>query len=197
MSDAPSSPNRARRQGPRKARKVSPAYLERAALYYLERFAATEDSLRQVLMRRVRGSAKDHGTDPAEGARWVEDLIVRYRRAGLVDDRAFAEARARRLHARGLAGRAIRLRLAQKGIAADIIDAALAALADEVGGDVERQAALALAKRRRLGPFRATGDRAEFRDRDLAALARAGFSYDTARHIIEAESPEDLTESLE
>ncbi len=46
--------------------------------------------------------------------------------------------------------------------------------------------------RRRLGPFRAAPEREGHRQRDLAALARAGFGYSVARRIIAAESPADV-----
>ena len=46
--------------------------------------------------------------------------------------------------------------------------------------------------RRRLGPFRAAPERQERRERDLAALARAGFGYDVARRVIGAETPGDV-----
>ena len=54
-------------------------------------------------------------------------------------------------------------------------------------------AAIRLAKKRRLGPFRLK-ERAEMRQKDLAALARAGFDFDTCRRVIEAESAEALEE---
>ena len=55
-------------------------------------------------------------------------------------------------------------------------------------------AAWRLARRRRFGPYR--GDnRAERRDRDLAAMGRAGFGYGIAKTIIDAD--QTLEESLE
>ncbi|MHA1114431.1 MAG: regulatory protein RecX, partial [Alphaproteobacteria bacterium] len=47
-------------------------------------------------------------------------------------------------------------------------------------------AAIAYARRRRLGPWRVAAARAERRERDLAALARAGFNYDLARRVVDA-----------
>ncbi|MEK9755042.1 MAG: hypothetical protein VW338_17755, partial [Rhodospirillaceae bacterium] len=43
-----------------------------------------------------------------------------------------------------------------------------------------------------LGPFRAGAERPARRDKDLAALARAGFGYDVARRVVDAASPEAL-----
>ena len=50
---------------------------------------------------------------------------------------------------------------------------------------------MALARRRRLGPWRSGPERAARRDRDLAALARAGFDLQTARAVIDAEPAGD------
>jgi regulatory protein len=176
----------------RRPRKVTRQSLENAALAYLGRFAATAHSLEAVLMRRVFRSARFHNADPAEGAELVSAIIARYREAGLVNDAAFAEARAKTLFARGTALRTIALKLRQKGVGDREIEAALARLADgaEGAGDADslnRQAAQAYARRRRLGPWRTGPAREGARERDMAALARAGFSYAIAREIIGGE----------
>jgi len=172
-------------------RKATPRSLENAALHYVGRFAATAESLRRVLMRRVERSARAHGTNRAEAAAWAEDIVARFVRSGLVDDAAFAEARAATLHRRGTARRVIRLRLLEKGVDEDTIKGALVALGEDTA-DSERQAAVNLARRRRLGPFRVAEDRSTHREKDLAALARAGFGYDVARKVVDAERADDL-----
>jgi len=177
-----------RRRGPRK---VTEKRLRNVALHYVARYAATTESLRRVLMRRVLASARSHGTDADEGAAWTEALIIRFQELGYLDDRAFAETRARALTARGLSLRAVRGRLRQKGVSADDIEAALEALTDEMA-EPDLAAAAALARRRRLGPYRSDEVRPERRDKDLAALARAGFSYDIARRVIEADTVAEL-----
>ena len=73
----------------------------------------------------------------------------------------------------------------------DTIDAALAAAA-ETEEEPERSAATRLARKRRLGPYRPVAARRDNREKDLAALARAGFSYDVALSVIDAEDPETL-----
>ncbi|WP_425407277.1 regulatory protein RecX [Hwanghaeella sp.] len=179
------------RRGPKKA---TPERLEKSALFYLERFASSSENLRRVLMRRVEASAKEHGTDREEGARFIDSLIERYQRAGLLDDAAYAEARVTSLHRRGLSDRAIAMKLRQKGVPAELIDRSLEALREEHradGADANREAAMNYARRRRIGPFRQTA-RQENRDRDLAALGRQGFDYETARRIVDAETETEL-----
>jgi len=175
------------RRGPRKA---TPEYLERSALYYLERYAAPAGHLRRLLLAKVSRSARFHGTDAEAGAEAVEELVARLTRAGLIDDAGYAASRARSLMRRGTSARAIRARLLQKGVAPALIDQALNGLAEEAR-EPELAAALAYARRRRLGPYR-IGARDESRARDLAALGRQGFDLDTARRVIDATDPAQL-----
>ena len=177
--------------GRRKPRKVTAKSLDRSALFYLERFATSAENLRRVLMRRVARSAHYHGTDREEGATLIDELVVRYLAAGLLDDRVYAEGRVRTMRRRGSSARLIHLKLRQKGVADEVIAEVLASL-DGDRAEPEVAAAAALARRRRLGPFRPPGEREEKHEKDLAALARVGFSYDVARRVIEAPSPEDL-----
>lgn len=177
------------RRGPKR---VTPQYLENAALHYLERFASSAENLRRVLMRKVDRSAAAHGTDREEGAGWVDALIARYHSSGLLNDAGYAEMKAGSLHRRGASARAIRERLAAKGVARDDVDKALERVEEEVEGDFDLTAALALARRRRLGPYRLPEARAAHRDKDLAALGRAGFAYDIARRVVDAEDPDGV-----
>lgn len=179
---APASPGR------RPPRRVTPDHLERAALHYLERFASSSENLRRVLMRKVDRSVQAHGTDREQAAGWVEALVERYRGAGLLNDDDYARLRAESLHRRGASTRAIREKLAAKGVDRDTADAALGGLREELDGDLDLAAAMALAKRRRLGPFRPAEARAAHREKDLAALGRAGFAYEIARRVVDAEA---------
>jgi len=159
---------------------VSAASLEQAALRYLERFATSSGNLRRVLMRKVARAARVYGNDAASDERLVDDLIARYLRVGLLDDRAYAAQKAASLRRRGGSRYAIRGKLALSGIAGELIDEALRAEAEES----ELAAACALVRRRRLGPLRAARARAAHREKDLAALARAGFGLDLARRVL-------------
>jgi regulatory protein len=189
-------PKKPARRAPKPA---TPDRLTAAAEAYVARFQATEAMLRDVLMRRVRRTERLHGLDADAHTALiaaVDDICARYVRVGLVDDAAYAAQRARVLFERGTAPGRIRRRLALKGVDPETADAALAALedaeADSAGADMERAACIRLARRRRLGPFNVRGDREARREKDLAALARAGFGFDVARAVIEADSPDDL-----
>lgn len=181
---------------PKIPRKISPERLAGIALHYLERYASSSENLRRVLERRVYKSIRHHGAPDQETAnQWIDDLITRYQEAGLLNDLAYAEARARSLMSRGVAGRSIRMKLIEKGVDADTIDQALEALTEEAR-DPELHAAIKLARRRRLGPFADPDKRESHKEKHLAAMARSGFSYDMAKRVIECEDKDELEELL-
>jgi len=180
----------------RKAPKVTGEALHNAALHYLQRFAASSEQLRRVLMRRVKRAAMIDGAEPKGAAALVDQAVARCLAAGLLDDRAFAQAQAGSLLRRGNSRYRIRQRLAAKGVPRDFVEDALSAL-DAEKGSSDFAAACALARRRRLGPYRAPGTAKEFRHKDLASLARAGFSHDIAQRVLAAADSETLGRLLE
>ncbi len=193
----PESPSSApaRNRQRRRPKPVTAERLHKAALHYLERYASSAENLQRVLRRRVERSARLHGTDRDEAEAWIAAIASRLASAGLLDDRTYAEGRAFSLHRRGASLRRIAGMLRQKGVGDDDIEAALRSLAD-VSPAPDLEAAVRLARRRRFGPWRDAAVRAERRNRDMAALARAGFSFDIARRVIDAETPEQLEEAV-
>lgn len=178
------------KKGPARA---DPESLARAAYWYLERFATSRENLRRVLMRRVEKAARAYGSDRDAGAADIDAIIKRLSGGGLLDDGAYAQARARSMRAAGKPAQAIKWALAGKGVAEEAINQAIAAIDDENAGegqDADFRAAARFAKRRRLGPYRDAEKRDAFRQKDMAALARAGFRYGVAERIVKAESLE-------
>ncbi|MBZ4416026.1 regulatory protein RecX [Myxococcus sp. RHSTA-1-4] len=169
---------------PKRPRKVSPTYLENAALHYLKRYAATQSQLKRVLMRRVDRSLKFHGGDRAEALGWLDALVAKLIRNGLLDDEAYARMKAHSLRASGRSTRVIAQKLRMKGVAAELVTQKLADATAEVS---DEEAARIWARKKRLGPFRKNAaSREENRQRDLAALARAGFSFGIAKKVIDS-----------
>ena len=167
--------------------------LTAAALFYLARYASSSGNLRRVLMRKAARSAAYHGDDPASLKPIIDRLVVQHCRTGAVNDTLYAESQTRALRRRGGSARAILQKLNAKGVPIEIVAETAAGLAEEESGDLA--AAARLARRRRLGPFRA-GAREENRLRDMAALGRAGFEYAVAAAIIDAEDVESLEARL-
>jgi regulatory protein len=116
----------------------------------------------------------------------IAAIVEQMRGFGYLDDARYAAMKASGLAGRGRSEAMIRATLARQGVAREFADAALSGLRDE-HPDPELAAARRLARRRRLGPWRPEEERALMRERDLAKLVRAGFSFATARQAIEEE----------
>ncbi|MBU3078936.1 RecX family transcriptional regulator [Sphingomonas quercus] len=163
-------------QGDRRQRPIDAPALEALALAYAARYATTRAKLAAYLSRKLT-VRQWVGT----GSPPVEDIVARMAEAGYVDDRAFAEARGRSLARRGYGRRRVAAALAADGIAAEDRQGALPD--DEEGA---RAAALAFARRRRIGPYAAEPATGDVRARAIAAMIRAGHEPELARAIISA-----------
>lgn len=149
------------------------AALERLALRYVERFATTRGKLAAYLARKIRERGwEGPAADPAALAERMASL-------GYVDDRSFAEARAAAMARRGLGAR----RVARDLQAAGIGEADAADLAPAIAGRAA-DAALAFARRRRIGPFGDGDPDRRIREKQVAAMIRAGHGFDLARRIV-------------
>ncbi|MFO0728724.1 MAG: RecX family transcriptional regulator [Myxococcota bacterium] len=159
---------------------LTEASLEFRALAYAERFSTTGHRMRAVLERAIRRSALPEDAERLRAA--AEKLVERLIRAGVVNEERFGEARASRLHRQGHSARAIGERLRVAGLSSEQIQRSIAE-AGAGGLEGERAAARAYAKKRRLGAFRGE-DPAPFRQKDLAAMARRGFSRRVSEEIL-------------
>jgi regulatory protein len=174
------------------------ASLHAAAVSYLSRYSATRATLSRALNRIVDRWLRTHGGPdaPAIAAvakRAVPDVVARLAAAGALDDAAFAQSRARKLARTGHSRTAAAAHLAARGVPAELVKTALPA--DEEG---ELAAAVTFMRRRRFGPFRAAPADEEARQKELGAMARAGFGGAVARRALAltaAEAEESLRRS--
>ena len=175
------------------------------AVDYLGRYATSQHRLREVLGRFALRKLDKH--DPDEIAAAISATITRCQTLGYLNDYAFAQSQARSHRQQGRSKLGIRQRLRQHRLDDSIIDAALDT-ADEHVTNGELLSACRFARRRRLGPF----DRRQYDDakshqvlvqrqqRQLCSLARAGFTMEISRTVIELEdmdAAEILIEQLE
>jgi len=166
--------------------------LTNAALHYLERYAASEASLRKVLKNRLRRAAMRipefaddlDARQNLESA--IEEIIASHKKSGVINDGSFAEMKIHSLRRKGKSRRAIKMKLAEKGINAAIVDEAITQHEQfTTPEEAEMQAAFAFAKRKKLGKFGKSPDDPNKRRKDFAALAREGFSSNIARAVLE------------
>jgi regulatory protein len=164
---------------------VTLAYLKRAAMAYLERYGASEQQLRSVLMRRINRRCRLRGEEPQEFYPLVEEVVEAARRLLLVDDVRYTQGKVATMRRKGTSGRMIAAKLAAKGVPRLIVQEAL-----EAHESTDQEAALAFAKRKKLGPWRPAGKEA-VPHKEMAAMGRAGFSFELARQVLNHDPIDD------
>jgi len=163
---------------PKRAPKpLDSARLNELALAYVARFATSAAKLEAYLRRKLRERGWEGEEEPGLAA-----LVARFVSAGYVDDRAFALSRGSSLLRRGYGRRRIDQALGAAGIAEDLREAARGSKG------AQRQAALALARKRGFGPFSKLDLDRPRKEKQVGALLRAGHPLDSARRIVDAET---------
>ena len=169
----------------RVAKPLDARTLDALALDYLGKYATTRHKLRIYLVRKLKERGWEGERDPP-----VEAIIERCADLGYIDDAGFAAARGAALTRRGFGPQRIAAALRAVGI-----DAETAAEPLENAREKAFDAAIAFARRKRIGPFSITGIDPDQRRRHLAALLRAGHAPALARRIAYAD-PGALVDDL-
>lgn len=150
------------------------SWARNSAAYRLSRRMLTEKQLRDAIARKAR--EKFEGIS-AEQVRALSELAIAFGRDnGALDDQVYADIATRSGMRQGKSKRAIARKLAIKGVDGEIS-------AEAVRDVDELHAAVILARKRALGPFRrAEADQATLA-KETATFARAGFGFDIARRV--------------
>ncbi|MCF8475194.1 MAG: RecX family transcriptional regulator [Emcibacter sp.] len=185
-----------------KKRKVTRDYLVRATYSYLQKFATTEKNLKDVLERKVRrimavsddNVSIEHGQLFENTQEWIDDIVAQMVSLNLVNDREYAESRARSLIRNGNSKVMIIQKLRTKGVPSGLIDDIISNLSEQLE-DQDALAAVRYIKKRRFGAFNSRHDNSEIIEKELASMCRAGFSY-TLGHRTLGMAREELEEIL-
>ncbi len=171
----------------RNPRKITANYLHNYAMFYLERFSSSSANLKKILMRRVHKSVPFHGEPSMEIAtKMVDDTVAKLIELKIIDDALYAKSRTTSFRRAGNSKRQISAKLFAKGLESDQINKAIETV-DKAHEhkDPELTAAIRYAQRRRIGPYRTKKINDPEQDKkDLAKLARGGFSFDIAKKAL-------------
>lgn len=156
------------------------------ALRYVERFATTRARLAAYLNRKIRERGWAEGAPAPDPAALAE----RFAELGYIDDRAFAEAKATSMGRRGLGARRVNQALRFAGVDGEDTGA----VAPVIEADAT-SSALAFARRKRIGPWAREVPDPKARERQVAAMVRAGHAPPLAWTIARM-APGDDAEAL-
>ncbi|MDH5722109.1 MAG: RecX family transcriptional regulator [Alphaproteobacteria bacterium] len=179
-------------------KKITPDYLHNSGLYYLQRYAASTNHFKDVMARKAKRSCMYHlDQDFSKCLKLIDELADKFAQVGLLDDESYAYGLASSYRRQGLSFRMIVQKMKIKGLDDNQIQTALQKVdcTSNISSiaDPELRAALAFARKKRLGIFY-QGDELKRPEHQkaLGRFARAGFSYDIANKILAIESERDL-----
>lgn len=178
------------RKTPKPPKKISERYLYNSGLHYLNRYAASQHQFETVMRRKITRSLKHHkNMETSEAEKLLQGTIKKFQDLGFINDTAFAIGYMNSLHKRGFSKAKIRAKFAAKGLSAELFDKAI----DEnnIGSD-EFWAALRYLQRKRKGPFRIKDGDETTLQKEMAALARQGFSYDVVKKALDLDEESAL-----
>lgn len=163
------------------------ARLQELALAYVARFATTSAKLERYLSRKIRerGWNDDDGKQ-TDSRPDLAQIAAHFVELGYIDDEAYARSRSGGLLRRGFGPRRVSQDLQAAGINEQVRN-------DLAPGEAAiRKAALAMARKRRFGPF-ANADPSldpkqalARKQKQIAAMLRAGHGFETASAIMNA-----------
>ena len=160
-------------------KKITSKSLYNAAVFYLERYEASREMVRRVLKRKIMRLSPEDGQ---EYAPWIEEVLEKLQELNYINDRRYAENQGRLMALAGKSRRTIEQKLTLQGVDKEIIHEVLT-LSDEMGTEEER--AFAFIHKKHLVLTR------ENYQKNLAKLARAGFSYEVASHVLQNEEGQE------
>ncbi len=164
---------------------VTQRRLYNITLFYLTKFDASSEKVRQMLRRRLYKASLAEEPVPTQANEWIEEIIQKMTDLGYINDNRYAENQTRQLSLQGKSESFIINKLRQDGISPEQTRHLLENREED---DFTR--AVIWLKRHKKGPFRSK-DNDSFYTKDLAALGRAGFSYETACAALKSEERTD------
>ncbi len=173
----------------KKPKKITVDYLHNSGLYYLQRFAASRQQFRAVMLRKVKKSCMQHKEQNYEDcAALVEETIKKFERAGLLNDELYTQGVVASLRRQGKSKKVIMMKMKMRGLPDGLVLEKLENHDSEKTENGDLISALIFLRKKKSGPFSAGKDIPA--EKTLAALARAGFSYDLSQKVLKMDRAE-------
>jgi regulatory protein len=146
------------------------------AIHYVSRYSTTSGKLTDYVKRKLRERGWSGEAPPDVAA-----LVGEFAGLGYVDDAGYARSKAAALVRRGYGPNRVKAALLQSRVSAD-----LAAETSHQDDEVQRESAIAYARRKRIGPYsQQVADRAQAM-KWYAQMSRAGHRHDIIRAVLSA-----------
>tara|TARA_Y100001970_G_scaffold184068_1_gene223863 strand:+ start:4827 stop:5390 length:564 start_codon:yes stop_codon:yes gene_type:complete len=150
---------------------------------YLEKYSPSKQQLKTYLLKKYlkSSSSKVKKKDLIE---LIEEVISDLEKNKFINDKFYSDTKAKNLIQRGSSINKIRNYLLSKGINNKYIKETIENI-NSNNDDQDFFSAIKLCKKKRIGPSRPDENRSLFFKKDIAILARNGFSFDISKRVMD------------
>ena len=157
--------------------------LRNFAYAYLEKYSPSKQQLRTYLFKKsLKKNYKI--SNKKELFHLIDEVISTLVDQQLLSDKYYSDIKSKAFLRRGYSLNKIRYNLIKKGINEKYINSSISKI-KENESDPDFFSAIKICKKRRIGPIREEGNRPIFYKKDISILARAGFTYELSKKILE------------
>lgn len=168
-------------------KQITKTRLYNITLFYLERFESSRFKTKKMLEKRVQKERLKGNIIPDNINLLIDEVIQKMTDLGYINDERVIQNQVRRLSNAGKSKSFILNKLKQDGLSEQSISLYLNSF-DEENSCSDLTRATNWLKKHKKGQFRSK-DASLFYQKDMAALARAGFSYAIAKEALDVTPP--------
>ena len=150
---------------------------------YLEKYSPSKQQLKTYLLKKyLKNSSTKINKNQINDL--IDIVLEDLEKTKFINDKFYSKAKAKNLIKKGSSINKIRNYLFSKGIEDKYIKDAINEIREN-NSDQDFFSAIKICKKRRIGPIREESNRTLFYKKDISILARAGFSYEISKKILE------------
>ena len=153
------------------------------AYSYIEKYSPSKQQLRTYLFKKViRKNQKIF--NKKEIFNLIDSIILTLEEQKFISDEYYSDAKSKAYLRRGYSLNKIRYNLIKKGINEKYVKSSISKI-QQNETDPDFFSAIKMCKKRRIGASREESNRPLFYKKDIAILARSGFSYDISKKVLD------------
>ena len=157
--------------------------IRKFAYSYLEKYNPSQQQLKTYLFKKIikMGQRK---SDKKELFNLIDIVTSDLIDQNFISDKYYSDSKSKAFFRKGYSLNKIRYSLIKKGINEKYIKDSISKIKEQET-DPDFFSAIKMCKKRRIGPSREENNRPLFYKKDIGILARAGFSYEISKKIME------------
>ena len=174
----------------KKTLEVTVEEMRNFAFNYIEKFAPSKQQLKTYLLKKYLKS-KIPSVKKSNINDLIDIVVEDLEKSKFINDKFYSESKAKSLIQRGSSINKIRKYLFSKGVGEKYIKNTIEKIQTN-NDDQDFFSAVKICKKKRIGPNRDEANRELFYKKDIAILARNGFSFETSKRVMDLEKEDYL-----